>query len=223
MRQGGGKEGPRALRAGANRPASSSSSGGSSSSSSGGSSSAPGRTVSQDDGPRKFDEQRLRKLQPYFQKDGTGVVTAGNSSPLSDGAAALLMTSYARAQSAGLPILAVVRGWADANTDPEWFTIAPALAVPKALAKAGLEVSDIQCWEFNEAFSVVDLANRKLLGLDSSIVNMHGGAVSLGHPLGANPRVAPRLCGHLQRGGGASAVVVEMMQQPDQGAAHARL
>ncbi|MEW5316282.1 MAG: hypothetical protein WDW38_007662 [Sanguina aurantia] len=196
-----------------NSGSSSSNGGSSSSSSSGGSSSAPGRT------------------------DGTGVVTAGNSSPLSDGAAALLMTSYAKAQSAGLPILAVVRGWADANTDPEWFTIAPALAVPKALAKAGLEVSDIQCWEFNEAFSVVDLANRKLLGLDSSIVNMHGGAVSLGHPLGASgARVIVTLLNVMQThglrlgcaaicngGGGASAVVVEMMQQPDQGAAHARL
>lgn len=112
-----------------------------------------------------MDVEKLKALRPFFKQDG-GSVTAGNSSPLSDGACALVVASAERARREGLPALAVVRGYGDANLEPEWFTTAPAAAVPRALKRAGVEQSEVDYWEVNQAFSVVDLVNQKLLGLD---------------------------------------------------------
>ncbi|GFH06947.1 uncharacterized protein HaLaN_01674 [Haematococcus lacustris] len=181
--------------------------------------------VTQDEGPAKFNADKLRRLRPAFKTTG-GTVTAGNASPVTDGAAALVLASYEAATQAGLPIVGVLRAQADANQAPEWFTTAPALAVPKVLARAGLGADDMAAYEFNEAFSVVDLANRQLLGLHEDKVNLHGGAVALGHPIGASgARVLVTLLNVLQThggrygcaaicngGGGASAMVVERWQ-----------
>uniref|UniRef100_A0A7R9YUI8 acetyl-CoA C-acetyltransferase n=1 Tax=Chlamydomonas euryale TaxID=1486919 RepID=A0A7R9YUI8_9CHLO len=182
-----------------------------------------GRVVSADDGPSKMDLTKLPRLRTVFAKDGNGTVTAGNASPVTDGAAALVLCSRAKAAALGLPVLARVRAHADAATAPEWFTTAPALAVPKALHRAGLSVRDVDFWEVNEAFSVVDLANRKLMQLPAERVNAHGGSVALGHPIGASgARILVTLLNVLRvggggvgvaaicnGGGGASAIVVE--------------
>ncbi|KAF5836844.1 peroxisomal acetoacetyl-coenzyme A thiolase [Dunaliella salina] len=178
--------------------------------------------VENDEGPAKFNMEKLRRLRPAFQAEGT--VTAGNASPLTDGAAALVISSRKAAQECGLPVLAVIRSQADANQAPEWFTTSPAVAAPKAVARAGLEMKDIDAWEINEAFSVVDLACSQLMHLDRSKVNMHGGAVALGHPIGASgARLLVTLINVLQvhcgkygcaavcnGGGGASSMVIEM-------------
>jgi len=148
------------------------------------------------------DAERLAGMRPAFQRDG-GTITAGNASPLSDGAAALVLVSGAKAEELGLPVLATVEAAADAEQAPELFPTAPALAIPEALKRAGIAAADVDCYEINEAFSAVDLMNRKLLGLSSEQVNAHGGAVALGHPLGASgARILVTLLGVLRARGG---------------------
>ena len=167
----------------------------------------------------KFD--KIATLKPAFIKDGT--VTAANASTMNDGAAALVLCSKEKAEALGLKPIAKIIAYADAEQAPEWFTTTPALAVPKAVAKAGLQMSDIGFWELNEAFSVVGIENTKRMHLDPAKVNVHGGAVSLGHPLGASgARIMVTLINVLKQnnarygaagicngGGGASAMVIE--------------
>ncbi len=168
----------------------------------------------------KFD--KIPQLATVFQKDG-GTVTAANASTLNDGAAALILMNKEKMQENNLKPLARVVAYADAEQAPEWFTTAPALAVKKALEKANLTVKDIDFWELNQAFSVVGLANMKELGLDPATVDVHGGAVALGHPLGCSgARVVVTLINVLKQnkgkygvaaicngGGGATAIIVE--------------
>jgi acetyl-CoA C-acetyltransferase len=183
----------------------------------------PPMVVDKDEGLAKFDPVKLRKLRPSFKENG-GTVTAGNASSISDGAAALVLVSGEKALQLGLKVIAKFTGYADAAQAPELFTTSPALAIPKALSNAGLNASQVDFYEINEAFSVVALANQKLLGLPSEKVNVHGGAVSLGHPLGCSgARILVTLLGVLKAksgkvgvagvcngGGGASAVVLEI-------------
>ena len=164
---------------------------------------------------------KIPNLRPAFSKEGT--VTAANASTINDGAAALVLMSKEKAEELQLKPLATIKGFADAAQEPEWFTTAPAKALPKALAKANLSLDAIDYFEFNEAFSVVGLANMKLLGLKDSNVNVNGGAVSLGHPLGCSgARILVTLLNVLEQnnaklgaaaicngGGGASAIIVE--------------
>jgi acetyl-CoA C-acetyltransferase len=164
---------------------------------------------------------RIPTLNAAFTKDGT--VTAANASTINDGAAALILMSEEKAFSLGLKPLAYIKSYADAAQEPKWFTTSPAKALPKALDKAGLLITDVDFFEFNEAFSVVGLANSKILGLDNSKVNVNGGAVSLGHPLGCSgARIIVTLLNVLEQnnakigaaaicngGGGASAIVIE--------------
>ncbi|KAH9745364.1 Acetyl-CoA acetyltransferase cytosolic 1 [Citrus sinensis] len=172
----------------------------------------------------QFDPAKLRKLRPSFKENG-GTVTAGNASSISDGAAALVLVSGEKVLKLGLQVIAKITGYADAAQAPEMFTTAPALAIPKAISNAGLEASQVDCYEINEAFAVVALANQKLLGLNPDKVNVHGGAVALGHPLGCSgARILVTLLGVLRQkngkygvggvcngGGGASALVVELV------------
>ncbi len=165
---------------------------------------------------------RIGSLPTVFQKEN-GTVTAANASTLNDGASALILMSKEKMEELGLKPLAKIVSYADAAHEPEWFTTAPAKALPIALKKANLEISDIDFFEFNEAFSVVGLANNKILGLDDSKVNVNGGAVSLGHPLGSSgSRIIVTLINVLKQnngkygaaaicngGGGASAIVIE--------------
>jgi acetyl-CoA C-acetyltransferase len=167
--------------------------------------------------------EKIPGLKAVFSKDGT--VTAANASTMNDGAAALVLMSKEKAEALGLKPLAKIRGFADAAQAPEWFTTTPSIALPKAAEKAGLKVSDIDYFELNEAFAVVGLVNMKLMNLDSSKVNVNGGAVSLGHPLGCSgARVIVTLINVLKQnnakiggaaicngGGGASALVIENM------------
>ncbi|KAK3022663.1 hypothetical protein RJ639_045429, partial [Escallonia herrerae] len=183
----------------------------------------PTTIVDKDEGLEKFDVSKIKKLRPSFKADG-GSVTAGNASIISDGAAALVLVSGEKALKLGLQVIAKIRGFADAAQAPELFTTAPALAIPKAISDAGLEASQIDYYEINEAFSVVALANQKLLGLSHDKLNVHGGAVSLGHPLGCSgARILVTLLGVLRQkngkfgvgaicngGGGASALVLEL-------------
>ncbi len=166
---------------------------------------------------------KIPSLSPVFTKDGT--VTAANASTINDGAAAVIMMSEEKALTLGLKPLAYIKGYADAAQEPKWFTTSPAKALPKALDKAGIALDAVEYFEFNEAFSVVGLANSKILGLDNSKVNVNGGAVSLGHPLGCSGvRIIVTLLNVLEQnnakigaaaicngGGGASAIVVERM------------
>ncbi|MHA7944966.1 acetyl-CoA C-acyltransferase [Formosa sp. 3Alg 14/1] len=166
---------------------------------------------------------KIPTLRPAFTKDGT--VTAANSSTINDGAGAVILMSKDKAMSLGLKPLAVIKSYADASQASEWFTTSPAKALPKALDKAGLKISDIDFFELNEAFSVVGLANMKLLELQDSNVNVNGGAVSLGHPLGCSGvRIVITLLNVLEQnnaklgaaaicngGGGASAMVLERL------------
>ncbi|KAL5722594.1 acetyl-CoA C-acetyltransferase [Ranunculus cassubicifolius] len=184
----------------------------------------PSILVDKDEGLGKFDPAKLRKLRPSFKENG-GSVTAGNASSISDGAAALVLVCGAKALELGLQVIAKITGYADAAQAPELFTTAPALAIPKAISNARLEASQIDYYEINEAFSVVALANQKLLGIDPEKINVHGGAVSLGHPLGCSgARILVTLIGVLKQrnqrygvggvcngGGGASALVLELM------------
>lgn len=165
--------------------------------------------------------EKIPALKPVFIKDGT--VTAANASTMNDGAAALVLMSKEKADALGIKPIAKIKGFADAEQAPEWFTTSPSLAVPKAVKKAGLNMSDISYFELNEAFSVVGLANIKLMNLDPAKVNVNGGAVSIGHPLGASGvRIIVTLINVLKQnkarygaagicngGGGASAIVIE--------------
>jgi len=166
---------------------------------------------------------KIPTLNPAFTKDGT--VTAANASTINDGAAALVLMSEEKAQSLGLKPLAYIKSFADAAQEPKLFTTTPAKALPKALDKVGMTVKDVDFFEFNEAFSVVGLANAQILGLDNAKINVNGGAVSLGHPLGASgARIIVTLLNVLEQnnaktgaaaicngGGGASAMVIERM------------
>lgn len=164
---------------------------------------------------------KIPALNGVFTKDGT--VTAANASTINDGAAALVLMSEEKANALGLKPLAYIKSYADAEQEPKWFTTSPAKALPKALDKAGLSIADVDFFEFNEAFAVVGLANAKILGLDNDKVNVNGGAVSLGHPLGCSgARIIVTLINVLEQnnakigaaaicngGGGASAIVIE--------------
>jgi acetyl-CoA C-acetyltransferase len=140
--------------------------------------------VSEDDGPKGAKPEKIPSLKPVFKKDGT--VTAANASSINDGGAAVVLMSAERAQKEGRAVLARLRGWGGAARAPVEFTIAPADAIKLVLGKLGLAAKDVDLWEINEAFAVVSLANHKLLGLDGKNVNVRGGAVALGHPIGAS-------------------------------------
>lgn len=177
--------------------------------------------VDEDEEYKNVKMEKIPSLRPAFTKEGT--VTAANASTINDGAAALVLMSTDKAKELGLPILARIKSYADAAQEPKWFTTAPAKALPKALEKAGITLDEVDFFEFNEAFSVVGLANMKLLGLEDSKVNINGGAVSLGHPLGCSgARILVTLIHVLKQqqakigaaaicngGGGASALVLE--------------
>ena len=164
---------------------------------------------------------KIPSLNAVFTKDGT--VTAANASTINDGAAAVILMSEEKAIALGLKPLAYINGYADAAQEPKWFTTSPAKAIPKALEKAGITINDVDYFEFNEAFAVVGLANSKILGLEDNKVNVNGGAVSLGHPLGCSGvRIIVTLLNVLEQnnakigaaaicngGGGASAIVIE--------------
>lgn len=177
--------------------------------------------VSEDEEYKNVKMDKIPNLRPVFDKEGT--VTAANASTLNDGAAALILMSADKANELGLKALARIRSYADAAHQPEWFTTAPAKALPIALSKANIKTEDVDFFELNEAFSVVGLANIEKLALDSNKVNVNGGAVSLGHPLGCSgARIIVTLLHVLQQneakigaagicngGGGASAMVIE--------------
>ncbi len=179
--------------------------------------------VSEDEEFKNVKIEKIPSLRPAFSKDGT--VTAANASTINDGAGAMVLMSLEKAQELGLKPLAKIRSYADAAQEPKWFTTAPAKALPKALDKAQLEIDDIDFFEFNEAFAVVGLANMKILGLNDSNVNVNGGAVSLGHPLGCSGvRILITLLNVLEQqnaklgaaaicngGGGASALILERL------------
>jgi len=176
---------------------------------------------SEDEEYKNVQIEKVPTLRPVFSKDGT--VTAANASTLNDGAAALVIMSADKAATLNLKPIAKINGYADASHEPKWFTTAPAKALPKALANAGISQNEIDFFELNEAFSVVGLANIKILGLDANKVNINGGAVSLGHPLGmSGARIVIALTSILEQnnakygaaaicngGGGASAIVIE--------------
>ena len=176
-----------------------------------------------DEEPFNVKFEKIPELKSAFQADGS--VTAANASTMNDGAAALVLMSKEKADELGLKPIAKILAYADAEQAPEWFTTTPALAVPKAVAKAGLTMDDINYWELNEAFSVVGIENARRMKLDASKVNVNGGAVSLGHPLGASgARIIVTLINVLKQnkakygaagicngGGGASAMVIENM------------
>lgn len=179
--------------------------------------------VAEDEEYKAVSFDKIPALKPVFQKDGT--VTAANASTINDGAVALLLMSAEKAKALGLKPLAKVLSYADAEQAPEWFTTTPSVAIPRAVEKAGLKMEDIGLYEINEAFSVVSLANMQLLKLDPSKVNVNGGAVSLGHPLGCSgARIIVTLihamkqngvrygaAGICNGGGGASAMVLEAL------------
>lgn len=177
--------------------------------------------VSKDEEFSNVKLEKIPNLRPVFSKDGT--VTAANASTINDGAGAIVLMSADKAKSLNLKPLAIIKGYADAAQDPKWFTTAPAKALPKALNKAGITIDAIDFFEINEAFSVVSLANMKLLNISDSNVNVNGGAVSLGHPLGCSGvRILITLINVLEQnnakigaaaicngGGGASALIIE--------------
>ena len=177
--------------------------------------------VSEDEEFKNVKMEKISALRPAFSKDGT--VTAANASTINDGAGAMILMSEEKAKELGLKPLATIKGYADAAHEPKWFTTAPSKALPKAIAKAGITQDDVDFFEFNEAFAVVGLANMKILGLKDNNVNVNGGAVSLGHPLGCSGvRILITLLNVLEQndakigaaaicngGGGASAMVIE--------------
>ncbi|KAI9834794.1 MAG: erg10, acetyl-CoA C-acetyltransferase [Sarea resinae] len=185
----------------------------------------PNIVVDKDDEAKNLNIEKLRAVRPAFIP-GTGTVTAPNASPLSDGSSAVVLVSEAKLKELNLKPLAKILGWGDAAQQPSKFTTAPSLAIPKALKHAKVELKDVDAFEINEAFSVVSLANMKILGLEEDKVNLHGGAVALGHPLGASgARIVTTLLGVLREkkgkvgcvgicngGGGASALVLESLQ-----------
>src|SRR5687767_4298190 len=177
--------------------------------------------IAKDEEPYNVKFEKIPSLNPAFQKDGT--VTAANASTMNDGAAALVLMSADKAKELGLKPIARILSYADAEQAPEWFTTTPSVAVPKAVSKAGLKMDDIGYWELNEAFAVVGIENSRRMKLDPAKVNVHGGAVSLGHPLGCSgARIIVTLINVLKAnqakygaagicngGGGASAMVIE--------------
>ncbi|MEO5641866.1 MAG: acetyl-CoA C-acyltransferase, partial [Bacteroidia bacterium] len=177
--------------------------------------------VSEDEEYKNVNFEKLPTLKTVFQKDGT--VTAGNASTLNDGASALVLMSKEKADALGIKPLARILSYTDAEQAPEWFTTTPSIAIPRAVEKAGLKMSDINFFEINEAFAVVSIANMQLMDLDPAKVNVNGGAVSLGHPLGnSGSRIIVTLINVLKQnkakygvagicngGGGASAIVIE--------------
>ena len=177
--------------------------------------------ISEDEEYKNVFLDKIPSLRPAFDKEGT--ITAANASTLNDGASALILASKEAVEKYGLKPIAKIVSYADAAHAPEWFTTAPSLAIPKALDKAGLTTADVNYWELNEAFAVVGIANTKILGLDPSKVDVNGGAVSLGHPLGnSGSRVIVTLINVLKQnggkiggaaicngGGGASAMIIE--------------
>jgi len=179
------------------------------------------KIVSKDEEYTNVKLEKIPALRPAFTKDGT--VTAANASTINDGAGAMVLMSADKAKELGLTPLATIKSYADAAQEPKWFTTAPAKALPKALDKAGIKLEDVDYFEFNEAFSVVGLANMKILGLSDDKVNVNGGAVSLGHPLGCSGvRILITLLNDLEQndakigaaaicngGGGASALVLQ--------------
>lgn len=182
-------------------------------------------TVSEDEDVAKVIPEKVAALKPVFVKEGT--ITAANASNLNDGAAAILLASKEAVEKYGLKPLAKIIGYADAAQAPEWFTTAPSVAIPKALKQAHLSLDDIDYFEINEAYAAVALANQQLLNVDSAKVNVYGGAVAMGHPLGASgARILCTLISVLQQeggtygvaaicngGGGASAMVLECMKE----------
>jgi acetyl-CoA C-acetyltransferase len=178
----------------------------------------------EDEEPKAVKFDKIPSLKPVFKKDGT--VTAANASTLNDGAAALILMSKEKADALGIKALAKIVSFADAQQAPEWFTTSPSKAIPLALHRAGLNAAQIDFFEINEAFSVVSIANNQLLKLDPAKVNVNGGAVSLGHPLGVSgARIMVTLLGVLQQnngkfgaagicngGGGASAMIIENLR-----------
>ena len=179
--------------------------------------------IDKDEEPLKVNFDKLAQLNPAFSKEGT--VTAANASTMNDGAAALVLMSVTKAKELGIKPIAIIKGFADAEQDPKWFTTSPSLALPKALDKANLTINDIQFFEFNEAFSVVGIVNTEILKIDPTKVNVHGGAVAMGHPLGCSgARIMVSLVHILRKhkakygaaaicngGGGASAMVIELI------------
>ncbi len=177
--------------------------------------------ITEDEEFKNVKMEKISSLRPAFSKDGS--VTAANASTINDGAAALILMSADKAKALNLKPLATIRSYADAAQEPKWFTTAPAKALPKAIAKAGISIDQIDYFEFNEAFAVVGLANMKLLGLSDTNVNVNGGAVSLGHPLGCSgARIIVTLLNVLEQnnakigaaaicngGGGASALILD--------------
>ncbi|MEY4097625.1 MAG: hypothetical protein RL170_469 [Bacteroidota bacterium] len=179
--------------------------------------------VDKDEEPLKVNFDKLAQLNPAFSKEGT--VTAANASTMNDGAAAIVLMSAEKAKELGIQPIAIIKGFADAEQDPKWFTTSPSLALPKALAKANVQINEIDFFEFNEAFSVVGIVNTEILKIDPTKVNVHGGAVALGHPLGCSgARIVVSLVHILRKhkakygaaaicngGGGASAMVIELV------------
>jgi acetyl-CoA C-acetyltransferase len=177
--------------------------------------------ISKDEEPFAVKFDKIPSLSPAFIKEGT--ITAANASTMNDGAAAVLLMTKEKAVSLGLKPLAYIRGYADAEQAPLWFTTSPSVALPLAIQRAGIQKDDIGFWELNEAFSVVGIENAKRLGIDPSILNVNGGAVSLGHPLGCSgARIIVTLVHILKQknarygaagicngGGGATAMVLE--------------
>jgi len=179
--------------------------------------------IDKDEEPSKVNFDKIPQLNPAFSKEGT--VTAANASTMNDGAAAVVLMSADKAKELGIKPIAIIKSFADAEQDPKWFTTSPSLALPKALQKANLTINDIHFFEFNEAFSVVGIVNTEILKIDAAKVNIHGGAVALGHPLGCSgARIIVSLIHILSKhkakygaaaicngGGGASAMVVELV------------
>ena len=179
--------------------------------------------IKKDEDPDKANFEKMKLLKPVFKENGT--ITAANASKINDGAAALLLMTRDKAKEIGLEVMATIISQSSSAHDPEWFTTAPAKALPIALSKAGISKSDVDFYELNEAFSVVGLANIKILEIDEKKVNINGGAVSLGHPLGnSGSRIIVTLINILQQnkgkigaagicngGGGASAMVLELI------------
>ncbi|TWU76169.1 erg10, acetyl-CoA C-acetyltransferase [Metarhizium rileyi] len=180
--------------------------------------------VERDDEVKNLNVDKLKAMRPAFKSDGS--ITAPNAAPINDGAAAVVLMSEAKIKELGVKPIAKILGWGDAEREPERFTIAPSLAIPKAIKHAGLTDKDVEYYEINEAFSVVALANIKLLGLDAEKVNVFGGSVAIGHPLGCSgARIITTLTSVLKEkgakigcagicngGGGASALVIENLQ-----------
>jgi len=185
----------------------------------------PAIKVERDDEVKNLNIEKLKAMRPAFQPNG-GTITAPNAAPINDGASALVLVSEAKLKELGLKPLAKILGWGDAAQKPSKFTTAPALAIPKAIKHAKIDAASVDAYEINEAFSVVALANMKILGLDEAKVNIHGGSVAIGHPLGCSgARIVTTLINVLKEqkgkigvagicngGGGASALVVESLQ-----------